>query len=240
MELNQKSIIGEIVANDFRTATVFKKYAIDFCCNGNRDIEEVTEAQGINSVSLLRDLTIAMNDSSTETSDFNQWPLDLLAEFIEKKHHKYCETKISEIKPYLEKIANVHGIRHPELKQIKELFDETGAKMSVHMKKEELLIFPFIKKMIKLKENGEKLPASRLGTDNSPIELMKEDHNEEGERFRKIRELSKDYFVPEDACSTYKVSLALLKEFEEDLHQHIHLENNILFPKAIELEKELI
>lgn len=240
MKLNQKSIVGEIVAKDFRTATVFNKYQIDFCCNGNRSVEEVCDNKNLDHLSLIQELSVAMNDSTTETSDFNHWPLDLLAEFIEKKHHKYCETKISEIKPYLEKIANVHGIRHPELKQIKELFDETGAKMSVHMKKEELMIFPFIKKMIKLKNNGEKLPALRFGKDNNPIDLMKEDHNEEGERFRKIRKLSKDYFVPEDACSTYKVSLSLLKEFEEDLHQHIHLENNILFSKAIELEKELV
>lgn len=181
----------------------------------------------------------ALSDSSQKSTDFNSWPLDLLADCIEKKHHRYCESKITEIKPYIEKINNVHGGHHPELAEVQELFGKTAGEMSMHMKREELTLFPYIKKMVNAKNKGEKPEAPRFGSVESPIAKMMDDHDQEGERFRRIKELTNDYTVPEDGCNTYRVTLAMLKEFEEDLHMHIHLENNILFPKSIELEKEL-
>lgn len=240
MELTKDSKISEVVANDYRTAKVFKNHSIDFCCQGNRSLTSACEDKNIAVEQILDELKTILNDSTDDTSGFNSWQLDELAEYIEKKHHRYCEEKITEIKPYLEKITQVHGQSHPELYEISAIFSETAGQMSAHMKKEELLIFPFIKRLVKLKEEGGKLPKARFNSDQNPIDLMLKDHNDEGERFRKIRELSKNYEIPEDACSTYRVSLALLHEFEEDLHEHIHLENNILFPKSIALEKELV
>lgn len=240
MEINVKDIIGEVVAKDYRTAAVFKNHAIDFCCNGNRSIEEACRDLDVEASQLVDEIEVTLKQSSDKASDFHQWPLDLLADYIEKTHHRYCETKITEIKPYLEKIAQVHGDAHPELFEIQELFNQTAGQMSMHMKKEELIVFPFVKRLMKAKTSGEPYVQPRTGSIESPIEIMMDDHNEEGERFRKIRALSHDYTTPADGCNTYRVTLGLLEEFEQDLFQHIHLENNILFPKSIELEKELI
>lgn len=238
MNITEKKYIGEVVANDYRTATVFKNHSIDFCCNGNRSIDEACKSENIDSQQLVNELNEVLNDTSEKAVGFNHWPLDLLADYIEKTHHRYCERKINEIKPYLEKITKAHGEQHPELIEINELFKETAGKMSVHMKKEELILFPFIRKMTKVKSTGEALTAPKFGSVESPIDIMRDDHNEEGERFQRIRTLSQNYTVPEDGCATYKVTFAMLNEFEDDLHQHIHLENNILFPKSIALEKE--
>ena len=238
MEENQ--IIGELVAKDYRTASVFKKYSIDFCCQGNRTIEEACEKKNIDTKKVLEDLVAMMEAKSESTTDYQSWPLDLLADYIEKKHHRYVQEKTLEIQPYLDKICKVHGERHPELLKIKEEFNASAGELAAHMKKEELILFPFIRKMTKAKLENAKVDAAHFGTVKNPIQMMMSEHTVEGNRFMKIEELTNNYTPPQDACNTYRVSFALLKEFEQDLHLHIHLENNILFPKAIEIEKELI
>ena len=233
-------IIGELVAKDYRTASVFKKYSIDFCCQGNRTIEEACEKKNIDTKKVLEDLVAMMEAKSESTTDYQSWPLDLLADYIEKKHHRYVQEKTLEIQPYLDKICKVHGERHPELLKIKEEFNASAGELAAHMKKEELILFPFIRKMTKAKLENAKVDAAHFGTVKNPIQMMMSEHTVEGNRFMKIEELTNNYTPPQDACNTYRVSFALLKEFEQDLHLHIHLENNILFPKAIEIEKELI
>lgn len=238
--MKENQIIGELVAKDYRTASVFKKYSIDFCCQGNRTIQEACVKKNIDSKKVLEDLDSMMQANSESTTDYQSWPLDLLADYIEKKHHRYVQEKTLEIQPYLDKICNVHGERHPELFEIKEEFNASAVELAAHMKKEELILFPFIRKMTKAKLENTKVDAAHFGTVKNPIQMMMDEHTVEGNRFRKIEELSNNYTPPQDACNTYRVSFALLKEFEQDLHLHIHLENNILFPKAIEIEKELI
>ena len=233
-------IIGELVAKDYRTASVFKKYSIDFCCQGNRTIEEACEKKNIDTKKVLEDLVAMMESKSESTTDYQSWPLDLLADYIEKKHHRYVQEKTLEIQPYLDKICKVHGERHPELLKIKEEFNASAGELAAHMKKEELILFPFIRKMTQAKMENIKVDAAHFGTVINPIQMMMDEHTVEGNRFRKIEELSNNYTPPQDACNTYRVSFALLKEFEQDLHLHIHLENNILFPRAIEIEKEII
>ena len=240
MNIQENQIIGELVANDYRTASVFKKHNIDFCCQGNRTINEACEAKNIDGKLVVGDLNELLNSKTESALDYQSWPLDLLAEYIEKKHHRYVEQKTTEIKPYLEKICRVHGGRHPELHEISEHFNATAGELAMHMKKEELMVFPFIRKMVKAKEAGTKVAMPNFESIQFPIQAMMDEHTNEGERFRLIDELSNNYTPPEDACNTYRVTFALLKEFEQDLHLHIHLENNILFPKAIELEKTFI
>jgi len=242
MNIQENQIIGELVAQDYRTAAIFKKYGIDFCCQGNRTINEACEKKSIDEKQVVSDLnTIMQSASQTEsTSEYKNWPLDLLADYIEKKHHRYVQTKTQEIQPYLEKICRVHGDRHPELLEINEHFNATAGELAMHMKKEELILFPFIRKMEKSKHEHIALDAPHFGTIQNPIQMMMNEHTTEGDRFRKIETLSNNYTPAADACSTYKVTFALLKEFEQDLHLHIHLENNILFPKAVALEKELM
>lgn len=237
MEITTSPTIGSFVAKDYRAATVFQKYGIDFCCKGGRTIEEVCENKKINAAQLFAELTEATKESGNETTDYQSWPLDLLADYIEKKHHRYIEQTTPAIKQFLDKLCKVHGGRHPELFDINNEFNASAGELAAHMKKEELILFPFIRKMANAQYAGGSMPRPGFGTVQNPIEMMKHEHLVEGERFEKIASLSSNYTTPEDGCTTYRVAYALLKEFENDLHLHIHLENNILFPKAIEMEE---
>lgn len=230
--------IGEIVAEDFRSAAVFKKYGIDFCCKGNRSIEEASAAKKINAQNIYDDLE-KINNAASGTPDYRTWPLDLLADYVEKVHHRYIEEKTPALLQFLNKIAKVHGGRHPELHQVYELFEESAKDLAAHLKKEELILFPFIRKMIAAERDNKPLDAASFGSVENPVEMMKDEHQAEGERFEKIAELTDNYTIPADGCSTYQVSFKMLQEFESDLHKHIHIENNILFPAAIALEKKL-
>ena len=233
---NTPKLIGQFVAEDFRTAAIFSKYKIDFCCNGNRSIKEACEKNGINSNMLMEELDTVLNSSIGQSIDYKSWPIDLLAEYIEKKHHRYVEEKIPVLRQFLDKLCKVHGERHPELFKINELFTASAGELVSHMKKEELILFPFVKRMIKAKMDNEVITSPQFGTVENPIAMMMEEHDTEGERFREIAELTNNYNPPKDACNTYKVTYEMLNEFEKDLHLHIHLENNILFPEAIKLE----
>ena len=238
MVVDTNKTIGEMVADDFRTASVFSVNKIDFCCKGNRTLDEVCSQKGLDVYTVLEQLEKATATDNTSI-DFNTWELDLLIDYIEKKHHRYVEEKIQEIKPYLDKICKVHGEHHPELYEINQLFNDSAGELAMHMKKEELILFPAVRRMVKAQMQKTTPERPQFGSVNNPIKMMMHEHNNEGERFRKIEELSNKYNPPQDACNTYRVSFAMLKEFEDDLHLHIHLENNILFPKALELEKHI-
>jgi len=240
MTISKESIIGIIVAEDYRAAAIFEQAGIDFCCNGNRTIEVACKEQNMPTDRLLGNLQMALGSTARKDdaiSDYKSWPLDLLADFIEKKHHRYVTEQIPVIEAFLEKIIRVHGHKHPELTEIKELFDASAAELTAHMKKEELMLFPFIRKMAQAKQAGSSGVTAPFGTIKNPIRMMMHEHDGEGERFRRIKELSDQYTSPADGCNTYRAAYAALKAFEDDLHLHIHLENNILFPKSIELEQ---
>ncbi|WP_418639391.1 iron-sulfur cluster repair di-iron protein [Winogradskyella sp.] len=238
LQKNTQKEIGQYVADDFRTAAIFSKYKIDFCCNGNRTIEEACDKKGIDSNQLMDELNQVLNSKGAETIDYKSWPLDLLAEYIEKKHHRYVEEKTPVLQQFLDKLCRVHGERHPELFKINELFTASAGELASHMKKEELILFPFIKKMVNAKLEDQTVQSPQFGTVENPIAMMMEEHDNEGARFREIDALTNNYTPPADACNTYKVTFAMLEEFEKDLHLHIHLENNILFPEAIKLEQQ--
>lgn len=235
MNITAQSIIGEVTAKEYRAAIVFKKNGIDFCCNGNRSIAAACKNDEARIHSLITELQRSIETEDVTGINYNSWPLDLLADYIEKKHHRYVTTRIAEIQPLLDKVVKVHGSQHPELIEVEALFHESAGELTAHMKKEELILFPYIRKMVAA---GNIQVQAPFGTVQNPIDMMLQEHNNEGERFRKIAALTGNYTAPVDACNTYQVSFALLKEFEEDLHLHIHLENNILFPKAIAMERQ--
>ena len=240
MNVLEQITIGEYVAKDFRTAAVFSKYGIDFCCKGNRTIEEASEKKNLDFVQIEKEITQLLETKSDGAIDFRSWPSDLLIDYIENTHHRYVEEKSSVLLPFLDKLCKVHGERHPELFEINELFKGCAGELAQHMKKEELILFPFIKKMENAIRTGKAIEAPHFGTVENPIEMMKDEHVTEGERFVKIAILTNNYTPPADACNTYKVTFSMLQEFEQDLHKHIHLENNILFPKAIEMQSKFI
>lgn len=239
METLNKKTIGEYVAEDFRTAAVFKKNKIDFCCRGNRSLEEVCEKEGIDYELISKELEASTQSNTNNSIDFNTWPLDLLADYVEKTHHRYVEEKSVILQQFLSKLVKVHGGNHPELFEIHQIFNSVAQGLAAHMKKEELILFPFIRKMVKAQMSNEKLPQAHFGSVENPIDMMEHEHTEEGDKLRRLAELANEYQPPADACNTYRVTFAMLDEFEQDLHKHIHLENNILFPKSIELEKIL-
>ncbi|RKS01239.1 iron-sulfur cluster repair di-iron protein [Flavobacterium sp. 102] len=236
MNTLEQITIGEFVADDFRTAAVFSKYGIDFCCKGNRTLEEVCEKKGLDPADIQEELNAVLESKSDNNIDFKSWPTDLLIDYIEKTHHRYVEEKSTALLFYLDKLCKVHGERHPELFEIALHFKICAGELAQHMKKEELILFPFVKKMYYALRDNTSIEQPHFGTVDNPIAMMQEEHENEGERFLKIAQLTNDYNPPADACETYKVTFAMLKEFEQDLHKHIHLENNIVFPKAKAME----
>lgn len=230
--------IGDIVAQDFRAAAIFKKNGIDFCCKGGRTIDEACENKNLNTQQIYSDIE-ALSSNEGGSIDFNSWLLDLLVDYVEKTHHRYVEEKTPILQAFLDKLCKVHGAGHPKLFEVKALFDGSAHDLSAHMKKEELILFPFIKQMVKTKIAGEALATPAFGTVENPVNMMKHEHTAEGERLRSIAALTNEYTPPADGCNTFRVTYAMLEDFENDLHMHIHLENNILFPKAIDLEQEL-
>ena len=234
----EPTTIGQLVAQDYRTAAVFKKYGIDFCCNGGRTVEEACRKKNTDTGRVLGEIAAVMAQTENTADDYKAWPLDMLSQYIEQKHHRYVEKQIPVLQAYLAKLCKVHGNAHPELHEIHALFNASAAELSVHMKKEELLLFPQVRKMVAARSAGNLAFAPPFGSFQNPIRMMMLEHSGEGDRFRKISELSHQYTVPPDGCNTYRVTYALLKEFENDLHLHIHLENNILFPGAVEMESQ--
>lgn len=237
MALNK---VGEMVAEDYRTADVFKKYGIDFCCGGGKTIERVCDEKNISMPELIDALSRVGQSSIKGEEDFNNWPLDKLAAYIEFTHHSYVNENLLMISQYAQKVEKAHGQHNPEVIEIVNIWRELSEELSVHMKKEELMLFPFIKKMQRaLSENTGLTGSAPFGTVQNPVSVMVHEHDNAGALLKRIALLSNNYTPPEHACNTYRVLYAKLQEFEEDLHKHVHLENNILFPKAIALEKQL-
>ncbi|MGD9900900.1 MAG: iron-sulfur cluster repair di-iron protein [Calditrichaceae bacterium] len=239
MEITGKTVIGDIVRENFKTAQLFEKNNIDFCCSGNITLKEASEKSGINVQELISGIKLLMDNEDRDSKFIENLPLDHLCNYIEEKHHAYINDKAPFIQQKLEKLCNVHGENHPELFEVKELFDGAVGNLTVHMKKEELILFPYIRNLVQAK-NGQRTEISGMGNIIGPINVMKEEHDIEGERFRKLAEITNHYTIPDDGCNTYEITFKNLKDFESDLHRHIHLENNILFPKAIDLEEELM
>lgn len=241
MEFTKEKTVGSYVAENYKAASVFQKYGIDFCCRGGISIKEVSENNNLDADKLLGELKEAMFGIKDNNPDFRTWELDKLADYIVETHHKYVASSVPILKQYLDKICEVHGDRHPELLTIRDHFYTAAANLSAHMQKEEMMLFPYIRKIVQLKNRkNEKILEPGIWTVQNPIRVMMMEHDAEGERFRAIESLSNGYTVPDDACRTYQVTFATLKDFESDLHRHIHLENNILFPGAIELEEQLV
>lgn len=234
----QENTIGEFVAQDFRTAGVFSKYGIDFCCKGHRTLSEVCDKKGLDLSELENEINEVLNQKDDTGMDYKSWPADLLIDYIEKVHHRYVEEKTQVLLTFLDKLCKVHGDNHPELFEINSLFQITAGALAQHMKKEELVLFPFIKKMCNSLQNNTQIEHPFFGSVDNPIAMMMDEHDSEGERLRRISKLANNYTPPADGCNTYKVTFAMLEDFEADLHKHIHLENNILFHKAKELEQK--
>jgi len=239
MNISPELSVGEVVKQNFKTASLFQQNNIDYCCGGNKPISEACTEAGVDQHHLISQLETIVESNDPDSAYIDSLALDELAGYIEKRHHSYVRRSIPFLQASLDKICEVHGKNHPELFKIRDLFNESAGNLTMHLQKEELVLFPYIKKLAEAPAQGDSLQTPGFGAVSNPIRMMLEEHEAEGSRFEKIAGLSENYKIPEDGCTTYKVTMENLKEFEDDLHRHIHLENNILFPKAIELEKEM-
>ena len=238
MNYIETKTVANYVTENIKTAHIFKKHGIDFCCGGGISIEKACEKNNVDFETLITDLNQLENNTSSH-NNFNNWELDFLIDFIVNTHHKYVEENLSLLKQYGDRVAKVHGHHYSELLEIKELIHVVAGELASHMKKEELILFPFIKKLVIAKKEGTKVEIPNFGTVDNPIKMMEEEHDKAGDIFKRISELTNTYKTPEGACNTFKALYSKLEEFEDDLHQHVHLENNILFPKAKQLEASL-
>ena len=239
MEINKQETIAEIVKKDYRTAQIFSSYGLDFCCGGKTPLVEACQENGVDIDQLLTELN-QLDKVGSETTNVSDWTNTQLISHIVDSHHSYVENAVPYLSQLLNKIADVHGERHPELVQIREMFDEATDALYDHMKKEELILFPAIESIEKARLDNKPLPPFPFGSISNPIQGMEGEHDFEGEAFRQIATLSHNFTPPEDACNTYRVAFAKLEEFVKDLHRHIHLENNVLFENAKRLEMELV
>ncbi len=238
MKIYGNTAVGQIVAEDYNTAEIFDKYGIDYCCHGSISLKEACEKAGVNLQQIIKVLETFVPQASANT-DFTNWPLDLLVDYILKIHHRNIRSRGPEILKLIDKVCDVHGENHPELYQIQKLFKYSLYELGNHLDKEELVLFPYIYDMVKAQEENKHLPDFHCGTIKAPISVMMSEHETEGERYSRIEKLAHGYTAPKDACNSYKLAYKRLKDFTAALHQHIHLENNIVFPRAIYLEQEL-
>ena len=231
--------LGQIAVKDLRKAQVFKKYGLDFCCGGKKTVKEACAEKGLDVTRVEQELQQADKMPSSRPVPYGDWSLDFLSDYIVNTHHSYVQKSLPDLLMYAEKVKSVHGNQHPELIRINQLVTEINAELGAHMIKEEKVLFPYIKALVAAKDNTQPLQAAHFGTVQNPINMMEMEHELVGKNLEEIRELSKNYALPEDACASYSLLYRMLEEFEEDLHLHVHLENNILFPKALEIEKQL-
>ena len=237
MIISESKTVAEIVTENIKTADVFKKYGIDFCCGGGISIEKICANKKIDTSLLIKDLE-AIDSAVSRAYNYDTWELDFLIDHIINIHHSYVVESIPVLLEYAVKVAKVHGHHYTEVVKINELFIVVAEELSMHMQKEEMILFPFVKQLVQAKKDGTQVPKSQFRTVGNPIQMMEQEHENAGDIFKEIAELSNNYTPPAEACNTFKALYSKLSEFEQDLHQHIHLENNILFPKAIQLEQK--
>lgn len=239
MKRFQHSTLKSIVTEDFRAAAVFEKYSLDFCCGGGITIDEACSKKNIDPRPVYEELGNLDANPKGDTPHFSAWPADELITYIVNVHHRYVREAIPPLLAHTQKVAAVHGERHPEVVAIAQHFETVAKDMMAHMMKEEHVLFPYIAQLVKVKRGGEVLGNPPFGTVQNPIRMMEAEHQAAGDELAEVRMLTNNYVPPEDACMTYRVSFKELQQFEEDLHRHVHLENNILFPKAMEIEEVL-
>lgn len=231
--------ISEIVSKDYRAALVFRAFDIDFCCKGDQTIQEACTKKKTDPQLLLERLIEVFTTPAEENFDFKNWPLSLLATYIENKHHTLIRDRIPLILKFLKRVVKVHGNHEPNLKKIKALFEDSVDDLKRHLEQEELIIFPFIRKIPSDPERKNLLFSPSYKQIRELIYKLMAEHEQEGACLEEIRRLSDNYTPPAYACNTYKVAFSLLQEFDESMQKHIHLERNILFPEAIARETDL-
>ena len=227
--------IGEIVADDFRAATIFERHGIDFCCGGKIPLAEVCKSKGIELEALTSELESLQHEPVDRSQNYSSWSLSFLADYIVNPHHVYLKENDDQIVAYARKIASVHGEHHPEVIRIAVIFEKIATDMVAHLKEEEEVFFPALKRAEAARTSGNQPDARDRETIRDSLVRLHREHEEVGDAIHEIRRLANGFKIPDGVCNTFMLTYRKLEEFEEDLHKHVHLENNILFLKATQL-----
>ena len=217
-------------------ARVFEKFGIDYCCGGEKSLAQACSAARVNLLEVAEELETPQSQASDR--DWQKAALAELAKHIVENHHSYVKQEIQRLIPLSAKVAGVHAKNHPETEQIQSSFHALAEELTMHLMKEERMLFPYIEQLECAANCGGRPAAPMFGTVKNPVRMMMMEHDSAGELLRKMRQITNNYTLPTDACMSFQMLYRGLQEFETDLHQHIHLENNILFPRAVELEAQ--
>ena len=232
--------VREIALNQPSSIRVFERFGIDYCCGGRKPLAVACKEQDVDIEALLAALAQAATEPSPEETDWNKASLEELTAHINSKHHEYLKSELPRLDMLARKVAAAHGPNHPELVELQTVLQNLSSELMQHMSKEEMILFPYIAQLESSLAHGLAQPHSCFGTVANPIAMMTREHDDAGELLAKIRELTGNYTVPPDACPTYHAYFDGLQAVEKDLHQHIHLENNILFPRAVTMEASVM
>lgn len=241
-KLNRNLTISEIVNKDYRTADVFKKHGMEYCCGGNMPFFEACSLKGIDEKLISHELEIAMADTNTSnTINFSLWDTDFLIDYIVMVHHQYLKTALPQVKYYVDEFVANHQNKFSYLPELKETIDQLAKTFAPHMQQEEEVIFPYIRQLHHAFSSKEPYVRLLVRTMRKPIDvIMESEHHSTSQTLLRLSELTGDYTPPPNACTSHKVTFAKLNEVANDLSRHVHLEMNILFPRAIAMEKELL
>lgn len=231
--------LGQLAAKDLGKAQVFKKYGLDFCCGGKKTVREACAEKGLDAAKVEDELRQAGREKGEHPLPYAEWSLAFLADYIVNTHHSYIKKNLPEMRTFAQKVKAVHGESHPELETVWQLVESIHGELYPHLEIEERIVFPYIKSLSAIAEGGPAAATVDPGAAYNPIRRMEIEHETVGQYLASLRTVTDNYRLPADACASYTVLYHMLEEFEEDLHLHIHLENNILFPKTLALEKEL-
>ena len=235
MIVEKENTIGDLVTKNFQSARVFEEFGLDYCCGGKKSINQACKDKGIDENLVIEKLSRLEEDNSS-SSHYGDWDAGFLADYIVNNHHRYIRKNIPSIENHLQKVISAHGERNPEVVKVGEQFKIMKDDLLMHMSKEEKMLFPYIHKLYLAKNNSQVISVPPFGKVQNPIKVMEEEHQQAGDDMAKISKLTNNYTPPNNSCGTFRVLYSELKDFEKDLHVHVHLENNILFPKAMELE----
>ena len=239
MSVTTEKTVRELALENPAATRVFEKLGIDYCCGGNQSLEQACRAANLPMDQVLDSLEMAEQTTraAQEIHDWQREPLADLVAHIKNTHHKYTREEIARLGPLFDKVCSVHGKNHPELVEIRTSFAGLAQELTMHMMKEEMVLFPYIVSMEEAVIQHEPVLPPPFGSVQNPVSMMEHEHDSAGNALRAMRQASGGYGAPPDACVSYQTLYKALAEFEADLHQHIHLENNILFPRAIVMEQ---
>lgn len=239
MSVSTARTVRELAVEIPEATRIFEKIGIDYCCGGNKSLEEACTTANISVDEVLDSLELAEQTARAKQKDRN-WQAEPLADLvahINSTHHKYTREEIARLGPLFDKLVSVHGKNHPELQNVRAAFRGMAQELTTHMMKEEAVLFPYIVRMEEAVIQKEPVLPPPFGSVQNPVAMMMHEHDSAGDALRTMRQASAGYTPPGDACISYQTLYKALGDFEKDLHQHIHLENNILFPRAIEMER---